>query len=492
MKQICIACLLFLFLFQGVALPSGFDRYFTDQTLRIDFYHSGNAQTEQFTPDAIYRYGTWAGNPDRCVQTMELGNYMVSVIDVATNRLIYSKGYATIFAEYQTTGPAIKGVARTYHESVLIPNPRQPFLLVIEKRDRQNIRVPVFRMSVDPADYHISHENTYGPLDRAVQSHKGGDPHHCVDMVILAEGYTEAEFDLFKKDLDYYTRLFFSLEPYKSRQKLFNITGLFSPSAESGTDEPRQGVYRNTRFGSSFNAFDLDRYCLAADNRSIRDAASRVPYDAILIMVNRDRYGGGGIYNWQTVFNTGSPWRDYVFLHEFGHAFAGLGDEYFNSPVSYEDFYTPGVEPLEANLTALLDPARVKWQEFLSPGIDVPTEWGKARFDSLNNRITALHEERSRVTGEMQKAGTSASSIEQKDKEFQNRINGVNRELNDFIENHPLKDKVGVFEGANYMSTGLYRPTLMSLMHKFTEHDYSYGLVNEQAIIRVIESYTRP
>jgi hypothetical protein len=475
MKPMFVALLL-LSPISGWSQQITFDRFFTDQTMRIDFYHSGNAQTEQFTPDAIYRYGTWAGNPDRCLQTLELGTYKVSVMDVATNTMIYSKNYSTIFAEYQTTGPAIKGESKTYHESVLIPGPRKPVLLLIEKRDRQNIPVPVFRMKIDPADYHIHDENKANPSDRAVQAHRGGDPHHCVDMVILGEGYTEGEFELFKKDLDYFTRLFFTLEPYKSRPNLFNITGLFSASAESGTDEPRQGVYRNTRFGSSFNAFDLDRYCLDDDNRSIRDVASLVPYDAILIMVNRDRYGGGGIYNWQTVFNTGSPRRDYVFLHEFGHAFAGLGDEYFSSPVSYEDFYTPGTEPLEANLTALLDPAHVKWEKFLSPGIGVPTEWGKARFDSLNNQVADLQAERANMT----------------DKEYQTKIDKVNRELNDFINTHPLKDKVGVFEGANYMSKGMYRPSLMSMMHKFTDKSQGYGIVSEQAIIRVIESYTQP
>lgn len=484
----------------GILLPAllragqgfSFERFFANQTLRFDFYHSGDAKTEQFTPDRIYCYGTWAGNPDRCVQTTELGTYKVKVVDIATNTLIYSKCYSTIFAEYQTTGPAVKGESKTYHESVLIPCPLKPFLLVIEKRDRQNVTEPVYRVTIDPADYHINREKIAGAHDRIIPAHKGADPHHAVDLVILAEGYTEAEFDRFKKDLEYYTRLFFSVEPYKSRQKLFNVNGVFSPSLESGTDEPRQGIYRNTRFGSSFNAFDLDRYCLDDDNKSIRDAASQVPYDAILIMVNRERYGGGGIYNWQTVFNTGSRWHDYVFLHEFGHAFAGLGDEYFNSPVSYEDFYTPGTEPLEANLTALPDPAHVKWEKYLSPGIAVPTEWGKATFDSLSRASATLQAERARVTADMRKSGATEAAVNKTEQEFQTRIDAVNLKIDDFISNHPLKDKVGVFEGANYMSKGMYRPTLMSLMHKITEGDLSYGIVNEDAIITVIESYTQP
>jgi hypothetical protein len=215
-----------------------------------------------------------------------------------------------------------------------------------------------------------------------------------------------------------------------------------------------------------------------------------VPYDAVLIMVNIDRYGGGGIYNWQTVFCTGSPWHEYVFLHEFGHAFAGLGDEYFSSPVAYEDFFTPGVEPLDPNITILLDTANVKWKQYLSPGIKVPTEWGKSTFDSLNNRIATLKIERDEAFKVLDKSGAGAAEIEKTSKEYKNKIAEVNKKLDDFINHHPLKDKVGVFEGANYTSKGFYRPTLMSLMHKFSEHEMSYGIVNEQAIISAINYFT--
>lgn len=414
--------------------------------------------------DRIYKQGTWAGNPGNCIQPFEMGLYKVNVFDIATNRLIFSKGYNSIFAEYQTIEPAIKGIKRTYHESVLIPCPKKTFILIIEKRDRYNLLSPVFTQTIDPADYHIITEKFSPRHDVVIPVIQNGNPHHKVDLVILAEGYQTDELDKFKSDLKYYTDLFFKVEPYKSRAKQFNISGIFSPSEESGTDEPRQGIYRNTRLGSSFNAFDLDRYCLAEDNKSIRDVAANAPYDAILIMVNRDRYGGGGIYNWQTVFNTGSPWRDYVFLHEFGHAFAGLADEYFSSPVAYVDFYTTGVEPLEPNITALIDTAHVKWEQYLSPGLKVPTEWGKATYDSLVNRIPEIQEESER--------------------------NRLNKQIDDFFRNHPLRDKVGVFEGANYMSKGMYRPTLMSLMHKFEEDRLSYDIVNEQAIIATMNYYT--
>jgi hypothetical protein len=207
-------------------------------------------------------------------------------------------------------------------------------------------------------------------------------------------------------------------------------------------------------------------------------------------MVNKDRYGGGGIYNWQTVFCTGSPWRDYVFLHEFGHAFAGLGDEYFSSPVSYQDFFTPGVEPLDPNITILPDPVNVKWKQYLSPGINVPTEWGKETFDSLNHQILTLNNEHQKEIELLNRTSGSTNERERLDKNFQLKLEGLNRQLNDFLENHPLKDKVGVFEGGNYMSKGFYRPTIMSLMHKFSEGKNDYGIVNEEAIISAIRYYT--
>ena len=489
MKRIFAIALLFLPLLVK-SQNHNFEQYFEDQTLRIDYYHTGDATSEIFTLDKLFRQGTWAGNPDNCIQPFELGLYKVNVYDSATNCLIFSKGYNSIFAEYQTIDPAIKGVKRTYHESVLIPCPKQPFTLVIEKRDRYNKLAEVYTQNIDPLDYHIITETITRLNDVIIPVVVNGSPHNSVDLVILAEGYRTDELDTFKSDLKYYTDLFFTVEPYNSNAKSFNIYGVFSPSEENGTDEPRQGIYKNTRLNSSFNIFDLDRYCLAEDNISIRNVSASVPYDAILIMVNRNRYGGGGIYNWQTVFTSVSPWRDYVFLHEFGHAFAGLADEYFSSPVAYVDFYTPGVEPLEANITALLDTANVKWEQYLSPGIKVPTEWGKATFDNLEIRRDTLYAEWEKVIERMKNSGAPDGEIEKTNNQYRTRIKKISTELDDFFKNHPLKDKVGVFEGANYMSKGMYRPTIMSLMHGFEEGKLSYDLVNEQAILTTIHYYT--
>jgi hypothetical protein len=460
-----------------------------DQTLRIDYFHTGDAKNEEIIVDNMYIEGTWAGHPQYCIQPFELGLYKVIVKDIQTNQLIYSKGYNSIFAEYQTIDPAIRGIKRTFHESVLIPLPKRPCIVSIEKRDRNNSLSSIFELTIDPADYHILKQKVGSSNDEIIPFLHSGHPQQKVDMVILAEGYQVSENRKFKTDLEFFGQVFLSIEPYKSRAEQFNITGIFSASEESGNDEPRQRIYKKTRLSSSFNYFELDRYCLADDNRSIRDVASGVPYDVILIMVNSDRYGGGGIYNCQTLFTSGSEYREYVFLHEFGHGFAGLGDEYFSSSVTYVDVFTLGVEPLEANITSLPDPEKVKWQQYLSPGIAVPTEWGKATYDSLTALRGKIVTDGDSLISKLRNSGASMALIDQKRKEIRTNADAVNKAILDFFTEHPMKDKVGVFEGASYVSEGLYRPTIMSLMHGY-EDNPSYDAVNEQAIISTIQYYT--
>ena len=473
----------------GVYSQIVFDEYFNDQTLRIDYFHTGNSTVEEIITDKMYVQGTWAGSKAGCIQPFELGTYKVLVRDSETFNIIYTKGYNSIFAEYQTIGDAIKGIKRTFHESVLIPLPKRRFILEIEKRDRQNSLYGIFKQEIDPLDYHIIREKPGSQHDVVISTVKSGDPHNKVDIVILGEGYQENEADKFKIDLENYTKIFFTVEPYKSRRNQFNIHGVFSPSVESGTDEPRQQIYKNTRLSSSFNYFDLDRYCLVDDNKSIRDVASKVPYDVIVIMVNRERYGGGGIYNCQSVFTARAPNSNYVLLHEFGHGFAGLADEYFSSSITYVDFYTEGTEPLEANVTAQTERDKIKWKQFLSPGIQIPTDWGKARYDSLLDIRNHIMLEGEKKLSALRKSSASEARLMEAREEISRQVVSLNREIHDFYEKHPLKDKVGLFEGANYMSKGLYRPTLMSLMNGIQD-ELSYLIVNEHAILEVMNYYT--
>jgi hypothetical protein len=490
MKHVFIFLLCFCPLLLSAQTRVDFNTCFHDQTLRIDYYHSGNATEETITTDRIYNQGIWAGNPDHLIQNHDMGKYSAKVVDLASNTLIFSTGYSTTFSEYQTTGPAIDGVRRTYHETVLIPRPKNKFLFVIEKRDKYNLLYPVYKQEIDPNDYHIIAEAQKRTHDEITVAVNNGDPHKSVDMVIIGEGYADGEQKTFIKDLEYFTGVFFGIEPYASQRKKFNITGIYTPSAESGTDEPRQGKFRNTILGSSFNTFDSDRYLLADDNKALRDIAAQAPYDAVLVMVNIDRYGGGGIFNWQTVFATGSPMRDYVFLHEFGHAFAGLRDEYYTSDVSYEDFYPEGIEPTDPNVTALLDLQNLKWKDLVSPGIEIPTDWDKPVFDSLNLAVNRLTKEKTDTVEVLQKSGASSGTITDAEKSFNNRIFSLRAQIDSFIFHHPLKGKTGAFEGAGYQSEGLYRPTVNSMMHRFDPERRSYEAVNERAIRKMINYYS--
>ncbi|MCZ6777006.1 MAG: M64 family metallo-endopeptidase [Ignavibacteria bacterium] len=466
-----------------------FDEYFINKTMRIDYFHVGDALVEDFTLDQIRQQGIWAGNPRSPLDPFNNGRYYAKVYDIASNKLIFSKGYDTYFGEYKTTQPAKNGTKRTYHESVLLPYPRKPILFVIEVRDRKNVYHPSFSRVIDPNDYHIiTEEPARG--DKVFEVLKTGDPHEKVDIVLIAEGYTMKEESKFAADLERYTKIFFNWEPYRSYKKNFNVYGIFAPSPESGVDEPRKGVYRNTVLNSSFNSFDSERYLLIEDNKTLRDVAAQVPYDAIMIMVNSARYGGGALLNNYATFTSDGPQNEHVFHHEIGHSFGGLADEYFTASVTYDEFYPQGVEPSEPNITALLDPENLKWKELVLPGLSIPTEWGQEEFNNLSGVRNALQNEKSLKIDEMKTEGASDKEIEDVKKTYAERDKEVNDRITKFLVEHPLRGKVGAFEGAGFVPKGFYRSTVNSVMHKFTNEENIFYAVNEHAIIRVINYYS--
>lgn len=467
-----------------------FDDYFVDKTMRVDFWHVGTKTHEAVILDRIYQQGIWAGNPQQLIYPFRYGRYLIKVFDEASNTLIFSKGYDGYFAEYKTTEPAAKGEGRVFAQTALLPYPKRPIVFVIEKRDSNNIYQPEFEQRIDPADYHIDREapqrgdDIYEPVNN-------GDPHEKVDIVVLSEGYTAAEKKKFESDLRKYCDIFFSWEPYKQYKSRFNFYGVFSPSPESGVDEPRQERYRHTLLDATFNSMDSDRYLLTENNKMVHDVAAQVPYDFIVIMVNSKRYGGGALFGCYSTFTSDGPWSDYVFLHEFGHNFGGLGDEYYTSDVAYSDFFRPGVEPTEPNLTALLDPRNLKWKSFVTPGVPIPTPWGQERYDSLNVALSQIYKNQSSRTDELKKAGASEQDIVAARDEYSKAAQKVQKELRDFMMNNPMRGKVGAFRGAGYSAEGLYRPTINSLMNQFNEQDKSYYSVNEDALIRMIDFYSK-
>ena len=465
-----------------------FEDYFFDKTMRIDYYHIGDAKEEFITIDQIYQQGIWAGNPKNLIDYFNNGKYEVKVFDVASNRLIYSKGFATYFGEYTTTNPAIQGIKRTYHETILIPYPKKTILIVLESRNKKNILEPLFSAEIDPRDYHINKESG-DTGDQIYEALKNGDPHTKVDLAWIAEGYISAEYDKFKKDVDRFMKALFEVEPYDKLKSKFNIYGVFRPSAESGVDQPREGIFKQTIVNSSFNALDLDRYLLTEDNKTMRDIAASVPYDAIVILVNSERYGGGGIYNFYAVSTVDDSLSENVFIHEFGHSFAGLADEYYTSQVSYNDFYPEGVEPTEPNITALLDPENIKWKELLSASIKIPTDWGKEAIEALQADLQKKRKAMREQVAQLEKSGASKSKIEKVKAEFNKKSDEINKNIDQVREKYSyLNDKVGAFEGAGYSAKGLYRPMINCLM--FGNRERKFCKVCQRAIARMIEFYS--
>jgi hypothetical protein len=471
----------------GGQTSPAFEDDFLDKAMRLDLYQVGDAKNELITLDRVHQEDTWPESKTELLDPFGYGRYAVRVYDIASNRLVYWRGFDSMFGEYKTTTPAINGVQRVFQRSVRIPWPRRPIRLVIEARDRQNLLHPLFTRTIDPADYHIIRERSVAG-DFVYEALKNGPSDQKVDLVFVAEGYTAGDTDKFKADVDRFAGLLFATEPYKSLKSSFNIRGVLRLSAEQAMDEPRQGVYRKTVLDASFNAFDTDRYMLTEQNHALREIAAGVPYDTIVVLVNSQRYGGGGIYNDYCITTVDSARSAQVFVHEFGHSFAGLADEYYASDVAYNDFYPKGVEPLEPNITALLDPDRLKWKDLLSPGIKIPTEYGKEQIEALQAERQKTRLALSRDIEEAKKNKATETQLKALDQKLEAADKASAAKIADLRKQYVgLEDKVGAFEGAGYASKGLYRPMMYCLMISNPKNEFC--LVCQRAISRMIQHH---
>jgi len=465
-----------------------FAEYFIDKAMRVDFYHIGDAKDEIITIKHIFQEGIWPESRTHLLDPFDYGRYAVKVYDVASNRLIYSRGFDSMFGEYKTTTPALNGVKRVFERSVRIPYPKQAVLFVIEMRDKKNILHPLLSETIDPADYHLLKETTAAG-DSINEVRKSGDPQDKVDFVFLAEGYTAEDRDKFKADVDRFAGYLFSVEPYRSAQGKFNIYSVFRPSPERAMDEPRQGVFKKTVLNASFNAFDLDRYMLIEEDHLMHAIAAQVPYDAIVVLVNSKRYGGGSICLDYCVTTVDHASSKQVFLHELGHSFAYLADEYYTSEVAYNDFYPKGVEPLEPNITALLNPNEVKWKELLTPGLAVPTEYGKDKIEALQAERQKNRRDMAAAVEEAKRKGQTEAQTKKIEEKFRETDKSLTKQIEEVRKQFAsLNDKVGVFEGAGYASKGLYRPMVYCLMISSPKGEFC--LVCQRAIARMIEYYS--
>jgi hypothetical protein len=447
-----------------------YDKYFTTVTMRVDYFHTGTATEEHFSLDRVLNDGAWPGSRLVMIDELNRGLYFYKITDTLTNTLLYSRGFASVFGEWQTIGDPAWG---TFHESVRFPWPKLPVRLTIEKRDAKNNFAEVWSIVIDPKARIVNPavlQSTYKSFSY-VDNGKA-DTH--VDIVILGDGYSAAEMDKFHKDVAALTDELFTVEPFKSRKADFNVRAVETPSATSGVNKPHPGVFNRTPLSMSYGAFDSERYALSYDNRTIRDVAASVPYDHMFILINERTYGGGGIYNLYSTVAADNKFSRYIFVHEFGHSFAALADEYYTSDVSYQ---TPEVtiEPWEPNVTALFDPANLKWKELVKPGTPIPTPWGKTEFDNFSYGIQ--NERRALRAANVPE--TEMEALFEREK---------NTSLEMFSKNK-YKDATGAFEGGNYMQFGIYRSALDCIM--FTRNRQEFCPACTKAISEVIDMYAK-
>lgn len=362
---------IFLFLLFPLQLRSqeSFDTLFTGKVLRFDFMFSGDAGNTHVYPVAMKEEPYWAGPNTLPAEDDVPGNYKYELFDEASNILIYSRGYCTLFQEWQTTAEA-KTMERSFYEVATMPFPKNKSRFVLSKRERDGSFSELYEIKIDPDNYFITREETLKVKTSKIYG--SGEPRNSVDLAFIAEGYTEGEMEKFRADVKMMADALFAEAPYNEYRDRFNIWAVESVSQNSGTDIPGKKIYSNTSLNSTFYTFDVDRYLTTTDIRSVNDYAASVPHDNIIVLINSEMYGGGGVYNYYSGTTAGHPLSKIVFIHEFGHGFAGLADEYYSSTVAYDEFYPLNVEPWEPNITTMVN-FEGKWKNLIKPGTPVPT-----------------------------------------------------------------------------------------------------------------------
>lgn len=416
-----------LFLLVSLAGFAQFDKYFENRTMRVDYYHAGDYQTDIYYIDEVIAEPYWGGSKVNLFDDTKFGKYLVKVLDKATGTLIYSRSYSTLFGEWQTVDEA-RTVQKSFSESVVFPYPKAAVTVVFcTKAYETGEYVEKYRYDINPADVCLIKQDNRNKFP-VYEVHKGGDANTKVDIVIVPDGYTASQMSQFKKDCEKFKNEFFKYEPYTSHKSDFNIHAVLAPSQESGVDEPCRNIWKNTIVSCSYWSLGSERYLMTTDNKTLRDVAANAPYDQIYILVNSTKYGGGGIFNWYCTGVNSNKMAGKIIVHEFGHGFAGLGDEYVGGS-EYNDFYNKKLEPADPNVTTLVN-FDVKWKDLIEPGTPIPTP----------------------ATAE-------------------------------------YKDKVGVYEGAGYMSKDFYRPMQDCLMNHFGCD--AFCPVCQRAIVKMIEFYCK-
>lgn len=406
MKQILTLVATLAVAFGATAQEVPFEEFFFDRTMRFDYYHSGNSQTEQIFFDELKEEPYWGGSKRSLIDTTDLGNHLFRIVDAATERVIYSRGFCSLFNEWQKTPEAYR-INRSYPESVIFPYPKKACRIEFFSRDAKGRFAEVYKQDIAPDSYWVER---FAPRYEAFDVAYHGAHANRVDIVLLPEGYSEGERAKFEEACRCFAESMFSFAPYDKLKPLINIRAVWAPSRESGVTIPGEGVWRETACDANFYTFDSERYQTVSDQQRLRDLAAHVPYDYIYVLSNTQKYGGGGIFNFYGISAAHNPgFTGKVYIHEFGHLLLGLGDEYVGNTAYDETMYDTKIEPWEPNVTSLVDFDKKQiWKSLLAEDTPVPTPTTEA-----------------------------------------------------------YRDKVGVYEGAGYIPKGLYRPMQNCLMNSF-------------------------
>lgn len=424
MKKIVIVFVALLWAF--TANSQAYYTYFTAKVLRIDLIRSGNFEKEFLSNDEIIQEPYWAGSHFNLVDTFNNGNYKFQVLDSATSKLIYSRAYSSLFAEWKYTAEAKKSW-RSFSETVIMPYPINTVKVDFYKLTKENVWQKEYSQYVNPKDKFICNKQRFPA--QGYEIHHGGEPARALDVVLLSEGYSENELQKFFEDAQRFKDYLFNCQPFDSLKTKINLWIVPMASIESGTDYPETGDYKNTLLNSHFSTFGVERYLNTSENKKIRDVASNAPYDQICILVNSNRYGGAGFYNFYSIVTSDNTNSNFVLVHEFGHAMAGLADEYQDDDAAVEGFYNLKKEPLEPNITTLVNFGS-KWKSMVKKGTIIPTK--------------------------------------------------------EMVDSH---ESVGAFEGGGYLAKGIYRPCYDCTMRSVR---YNYFCpVCKKAIIDRVNFYAK-
>lgn len=347
-----------------------FADHFADKTLRADYIFNGNASGQAICLDGLSALPTWAGRKHHLAELPLQGNGQIVMRNAASGKTIYTTSFSSLFQEWLETDEA-RNVTKGFENTFLLPYPLQPVEIEITLLDpRRNVRASMKHI-VHPNDVLIEQKGNSHITPHKYLLHNDS-PEKCIDVAILAEGYTLQEIQTFYEDADIACKSIFDHEPFKSMKKRFNVVAVASPSTDSGVSVPRLNEWKHTAFGSHFSTFYSDRYLTTSRVKAIHDALAGIPYEHIIILANTEEYGGGGIYNSYTLTTAHHPMFRPVVVHEFGHSFGGLADEYFYDNDVMTDTYPLDIEPWEQNISTQVDFA-AKWKDMLSENTPVPT-----------------------------------------------------------------------------------------------------------------------